>query len=419
MLPSPRTWLTIAAALSLLTALVAASSTSFAASSSSTVVSANVLSSTTLDLTGCGATTRDFGLVQPLATVRSSGACAVAFSSSNSTATLSASQRDRFGTAMTQASSVWTARSGTATYSAVDATSSSDLWVGGSPLIPGTAVLRHSVDSGATWSDVTPCAGATDIKELIAYSATEVLTVGNKVCRTTDGGATWSIIATPFALPTGPHLGAAAGTNVVWLNANGGGRVMRSADRGQTWTAITIPAISYGIRTIAARGTTTVVAMADRVNVGGTTRSMLAYSSTDSGVTWNEAVVRTTSTLTSSVGDVDVSTSGRFAVLGSAGYGLWSSDDNGVTWASRGTPGVVRLRHLVGTTWLTTNYQFGNMRISTDDAVSWSSFFPNGGDPRSIIQAVTKERGTNHVVMVGSNEQVLRSTTLGATWSPV
>lgn len=111
----------------------------------------------------------------------------------------------------------------------------SAMWVVGSG-----SVLRRSTDSGATWT--TPAgAGLTGTfwgveagSDMVAYIKGD----GDRVFKTTDGGANWARVDPPWVGGCdGLH---AVSATTVWLACDGG-RVEVTTDGGATWQLAQIP----------------------------------------------------------------------------------------------------------------------------------------------------------------------------------
>jgi photosystem II stability/assembly factor-like uncharacterized protein len=129
-------------------------------------------------------------------------------------------------------------------------TDGGDVWLAGAIGL-GKSVLLHSADHGATWQRRDAGIEGT-VEAVWALDASRILvaTADGKVCRSTDGGATWAVA----------YSGAATTLYDVWGGADGGayavgkqsgtvfvpdggsattdgpGIVLASADGGATWT---------------------------------------------------------------------------------------------------------------------------------------------------------------------------------------
>lgn len=102
--------------------------------------------------------------------------------------------------------------------------------------------ILRTTDAGATWSwtNVTTSVnggtqpGITSVAYADANTAVAVANTG-RIYRSTDGGTTWSLIATP----TAPWRGVAAASASVLVVVGDNGRIARSVDAGLHWTDIT------------------------------------------------------------------------------------------------------------------------------------------------------------------------------------
>ncbi|MCW2974152.1 MAG: hypothetical protein JWN72_2425 [Thermoleophilia bacterium] len=400
----------------MLCAVVASAQPSSGASTSNSVVSAAVLTATSLDLTGCtapGAT--NFGGITP-ATAAMTTPCAVQFGSSNGAALLSISQRDRSGTAMSRPTDdVWTVHAGAPTYRAAYASDATHVWIAGARVASSDPTpLLASTDGGSTWTQQSPCLAGMRINSINGWSNTELIAVGSRVCRTTDGGATWTTVTTGQTFNTSAsRANVSPGTNVAWLNTNSSGRLMRSADRGVTWSTINVAGVAGIFSEVV--GLTATSAVAFRVeSEPGPTKALYAWSTTDSGVNWTKTLIVSTATLNTGFQDAAVGTSGRIIVTGHGGIGTRSSDDGGLTWTSRSSQRYW-ISNLSGTTWIAAS-RFDAPRRSTDDGATWSTI-AMGGSARDSAYATSNGFGAGSALMVGESGTIMRSTDSGATWS--
>ncbi|MCW2923086.1 MAG: Photosynthesis system assembly factor, partial [Thermoleophilia bacterium] len=349
----------LAFALAVLLALAGVSS----GATSGTVVSATVPTSTSLDISGCSTPSAlAFGSLATTTTTTTASPCHIQFGA-NAPARLTMYQRDRDGAAMTQVQPTLATRSGVPLYRAVDAVDANDIWVGGNRVNASDPTpLRHTVDGGTTWTDVTACASMSGaINHVAVWSATELLTInGTKVCRSTDTGASWTTITTPQSI--GGRISTPAGTDVVWATTASAGRLLRSTDRGATWTSVLVPGAPVGFTNVVGWGTTNAVAVLTTTAADQLSKTATAYTTTDGGATWTSSVIATipVTTIPAATGNMsllDRSASGRIVAMGSWALGYqfrdYDSDDSGATWTALAVHTFTdTMRAIGGSTWV-------------------------------------------------------------------
>ena len=135
--------------------------------------------------------------------------------------------------------------------------------------------------------------------------------------RSTDGGANWSSITAPAALPAGVALRGVAALGGIFIAVGDGGAVLRSADSGATWTLLT------GIPSTAQLNDVSVFQPGSTlwhiVGDGGT-----VFSSTSNTTIWTAEEISTLENLTavqSFLASLLVSESGEIFVRGTSGGG--------------------------------------------------------------------------------------------------
>jgi hypothetical protein len=139
-------------------------------------------------------------------------------------------------------------------------------------LYAGRSQMWKSVNSGASWTQLTATGGSGQIVEFaIAPSNNQVMYVihGTSIRKTTDGGATWTNVT------TGVPVGSAAPTfitidptdpNTVFVTCSGysaGNKVFRTTNGGTTWTNI-----SYNLPNLPANCSVYEPGSNDRVYIG-------------------------------------------------------------------------------------------------------------------------------------------------------
>jgi uncharacterized protein (TIGR03437 family) len=205
--------------------------------------------------------------------------------------------------------------------------------------------LLKSADSGATWQATGPAGYGLALAANPAQPATLIAAFNPTAARptlyrTSDGGATWTLLSNS---PIGPFALAfdAANPGVVYLAASTSGfasggtiSLYRSADNGNNWTRLTAPTPLLSTFALAAG--------AGQIYVG--TNSGLQVSG-DGGSTWKAAVG-----VTGAVGNVAVDPS-RPQTAYAAGDGIFATTDGGATWSKiSGLRQVVETLGVVPTT---------------------------------------------------------------------
>jgi photosystem II stability/assembly factor-like uncharacterized protein len=110
---------------------------------------------------------------------------------------------------------------------------------------PGTLVYFQSTDGGANWSTITPNPSCGSVNAVYYDPGGAILVgAGGGVCRSTDGGSTWTAISLAlYASVTSFLADPADGAGTLYAGAEplvpgGTGGVFRSTDAGVTWTAV-------------------------------------------------------------------------------------------------------------------------------------------------------------------------------------
>jgi len=213
----------------------------------------------------------------------------------------------------------------------------------------GQARIYRTTDGGATWTLVLADTTKGAFFDALAFwDASHGLAVSDPVggrfliIATDDGGRTWRHATTMPAATDGEGAFAAGGAalgvgpaGAAWFATGGpnGARVYRSTDGGRAWSATDVPlgsrGASVGLFGVAFRDARTGVA------VGGDytkAREDAQYvvRSTDGGATWSPAPLSSASTgFWSGLADVR---GARPAFVAVGGAGTMASTDDGATW---------------------------------------------------------------------------------------
>ena len=132
------------------------------------------------------------------------------------------------------------------------------VWASGS-----TGTVMRTVDQGATWTSIGP-AGAADVdfRDIQAFSATEAIAMSagegrlSRLYKTTDGGATWTLLKSNGPQGFWDAFGMWDATHGILLGDPVDGRftILATSD-GRTWNALEGPKAEKGEAAFAASGT--------------------------------------------------------------------------------------------------------------------------------------------------------------------
>lgn len=179
-----------------------------------------------------------------------------------------------------------------------------------------TSSLARSTDDGATWSLVTNTL-ATVAFCIDTDKAGVWVTAGlsGKLARSTDNGASFSLVTSGFGATQ--INGIATDAAGVWVTVGNAGKMARSNNNGASWTLLTSPFGSTNIRAVATDKAGNWVAVAESGKIA---------RSTDNGATWALVSVVNYGYLSS------IDTTGTIWVVGAESGTLIRSTDAGATW---------------------------------------------------------------------------------------
>lgn len=221
-------------------------------------------------------------------------------------------------------------------------------------------------------------------------------------------------------------------TDIVYAGAAGGG-LWKSTDGGDNWTPVTDELQSLAVGGVAVSQTNSdIVVIAtgegtfniDRIHGVGILRS------TDAGATWNTTDVNFNLSNGHGFHALEAGPNGTF--LAGATDGLYRSDDDGATWTKVRTSGQffdVKWKpgspNTVYSVRGSSNSSSSNVKISTDDGLTWS--LAGTGQPsgnligKSKLAVTPADPDYVYVIYVtrsgGNLLGVYRSTDGGATWN--
>ena len=218
--------------------------------------------------------------------------------------------------------------------------------------------IWKTTDGGATWArqgtTSAPYSAASFANVIHFWDANEGFTAGDpvglganakfQIFRTTNGGTTWTAVASAPA-PTGGIEYGLTGVkyvvgNSVWMGTTKG-RIIRSADRGATWTVNATPALDFGGGAAGGGvdGSSARIAFKDDSNglliAIDNSVDAIMYSTADAGATWEPVEA----TGTWFFGDLTYvpGTENTYVTTGinsnaAQGTGSSYSTDGGMTW---------------------------------------------------------------------------------------
>ena len=287
----------------------------------------------------------------------------------------------------------------------------------------GVNQVARSTDDGVNWTTVAAAEG--NAWNSVAYGNGVWVAVSgdgvNRVMRSTDDGVNWTATAALMDDNYWYNLGYGNG---VFIAVTGGGpfpsahSFTRSIDNGKTWTPITIPNGYQAISIDYGNG----VWIASHVYVGidgeDVDPDQRALRSTDDGLTW--------SVLTNYNDDCgpNVIAYGNGVWIGDGCYDSGTferSTDGGLTWTlsaplgATNTPSHDGIAYGNGV-WMSVGYTGGEEDVvrSTDDGLTWSPItFPVDIKPRSI------EYANGVWIAMGNTDEAMRSTDDGQTWNSI
>ncbi len=294
-------------------------------------------------------------------------------------------------------------------------------------IIAGTgAGLVRSTDLGASWELVQRvnsgqaifriCASTDSTSEQHIYAG---LYAAGGVLHSSDAGKTWLKVNSGFEV-IGYRLMATSQKGVngpsVFMHVYGFG-LFRSDDDGAHWTDLHAPYFATSLRSVA------VCSTANGGEILLATTNDKVFRSGTNGDTWEPVASINFIQCISTVGDGG---GGTDVYVSAYGMVIFRSTDYGTTWIleNKGSDfagfvtGMVALRTNAGETNLFACYN-GVVVRSTNNGTKWSEPSGYNGLGLSGINAVHDTNGTWQLLAMSSTPGYLRSTDMGASWTPV
>ena len=261
-----------------------------------------------------------------------------------------------------------------------------------------TSTLYRSTDNGLTWTAVslaTALKGSshnmysfdTDKRGVwvaTAYNSTGTIAYG---ARSVDNGLTW--VEIPVGqLPSGLYTSIATDGNGTWHLGTSNQTIRRSIDNGVTWAIVYNPGGSGSIYALAP----------DRQGVWVANYGTSIARSTDNGATWAQVSGSQTAAITSTLNDISTNEKGAWVGVGYppsgvTAPGVYTSYDNGVTWA----------RAVVVGTSVNGDVAYS---VTNDRAGAWYIGLASGKVIRSLDNALTWQQLNSTVTGFASSASI-------------
>lgn len=271
----------------------------------------------------------------------------------------------------------------------------------GAPQPPAGLVCQSAAGTSQCWAHPRPQGdGVNDAHFLDAN--TGLAATNNTLLRTTDGGATWAVVANNASVDTF-FVSVRFATPLIAVVVGADGVILRSIDGGLTWNSVS-SGTTQNLRAVRFASATLGVAVGEN----------RILRTTDGGATWN--------TVSSALDDwEDLAHSGTsfVAVGGSNGTaGRFAlSTDSGATWSAGNigsTAGFYGVGFIPGTSSVIAVGASGAMRRSNDGGATWVAA---ASGSTSFLRSVAFLDGSTG--LVAGNGTILRTTNGGASWSAV
>jgi hypothetical protein len=310
----------------------------------------------------------------------------------------------------------WEAGSPTNNYARTVAAVNTGTFVAGG----SNGAIWTTSNGGVTWANrwLGPHAStvvkvvSTDTSVLAYSYEITTTTVSGRLHRSTDAGATWTMLTLPLTL--NPVNAAAtiwaSGKHVVVLADYG--HVLVSADSGATFTPVALGNSFFAVGMVGSGST--VMLFSDSGN---------ALRSTDAGLTW-AAMTDLNGLLNASGRGYGAWVEGQKGVVGFKGGTLRYTTDGGATWLTpTGNPLTRDITNVFGagsTVFAVSSYDTGvpsAVAVSTDGGATWKAC----GTLQTTTDLLTVgwTDGTNAIIASPNGSQGLVSTDQGATFTYV
>ena len=252
------------------------------------------------------------------------------------------------------------------------------------------------------WTNYTSTQGLPnyEVASIVISGSTWILgTLGGGVSVSTNSGSSWTNSTTTQGLAGNFAYGVSLTGSNLYAASSGGAGLSVSTSLGSSWSSTTAsePIISQGLAGVSASGSTIV---ADSV-------SGLAIS-TNSGTSWSDF-----SSGNFAAGATCSTFSGSTIYVGTGGFGLESTTNNGSSWTNSNGMGNAQILGVYVNSsdiYLGTS---GGFSVSTNSGSSWQNFTTTQGLASNTVYGVW---GSGNDLLASTTSGFCVSNDDGATW---
>lgn len=321
------------------------------------------------------------------------------------------------------------------------------IWVG----TMGMRGVFKSTDGGATWAEMDNGIATQPGMEIRSFTVdprdSNVVYCGGNyladavtrkyrgfIYKTTDGGASWSLLVEPGALvrwiildPTNPDV-VYASTGIFDRYAVQAEGVLKSTDAGTTWTHVNEGLTTLAVGALTMHPTNPQVLLAGTGKASGITDSPDeinggVFKTTDGGAHWRQVdPIHASGNMELRFSAIAFSPSNPSIVYATTGYIILRSTDGGETWATYHMPDdgefygqpIAMVVHPTDPDTIYVNGYGGGVFTSTDGGKSWQD--ASKGYTGNQVWAIAVDPEDPEYVAVGSKNGTHRSTDGGDHW---
>jgi photosystem II stability/assembly factor-like uncharacterized protein len=280
-----------------------------------------------------------------------------------------------------------------------------DIWFG-----TGQNKVYHSTNMGVSWTNAVVTGITGQITGLQFNTNLVGIVGGATMSKTTDGGATWTLLA---ASGTGTISGIKGKDNNFWYVRGTG--IFRSTDLGASWTSVHTQTAAQNDISLVTDGS---CLSGWSAGTTGTT-SKMSGQAIECSYTW--------STQTSGVTNLIYSVktvNGNIGWAAGAAATVRRTTDGGSTWTNANpNPGVIvgdiyNIEALdANTAWVTTSGASTFIYKTTNGGTNWTQVFALAGGFMNAIKMVSPTHGYAFGDPVASVWVILATTDGGTTWT--
>lgn len=217
----------------------------------------------------------------------------------------------------------------------------------------GNGQVWRTTNSGSTWTSTSVSSTTPSVQGIVFFDANRGILIGQpagnvwRLCRTSDGGASWQAAETlppPIGGEQTSHHAIATLGDTIWIGTTAG-RMLRSTDRGASWTVATVTPAGEILSTTFSRSALGYCL----VRPSSGTERYSVFRTTDGGLSWT-AVGMTFSAPAPLLRVLYAPPRSRFLFALCAGSQVLRSSDSAVTWEPILTGNGITLTAGFGTT---------------------------------------------------------------------